>query len=427
MLTIEAITNYKFNPQVHYPAPGVINNLQPLFPPGLNSQAHIPVVIRVPKVTGWMDYENLVIGLDQIGLPSTTEEIIAMIRTKLFPDECMECTLTAHANWQKLKRFGGMQLPNKLEALGVNAPVAAGDQKNSSDMKISKEIYELLWKLPPGSLPNTILLATCDGDFADCLHEAKKLGVQVMLIAIEGKTSQTLISIADQVFFIDREIAQSKTSLYKQLKAWAVNRVAHCLIFKDWNFVTTSYLHQGMHREALQNSNVNITMQESKALLEELAEIGVLKKDRQGTHTIWYIPELPGGDENYMLRWIVTAYDQHLQKTGMKGIPLSQSYKAVPSPRAKKVFNLVVDKLLAKGIAYKGVIHPSAGRAFTVLTLQEGIQLINSIREERQQLIQNSKFDIQANISEQASASMWSDIFKSLGIIYPLAIKLTDQ
>ncbi|MFB8790279.1 MAG: NYN domain-containing protein [Potamolinea sp.] len=89
---------------------------------------------------------------------------------------------------------------DKLESLGFYCVDVPCPLKNSADNQLKSDVLDDISNNLP---PDTVILVSGDGDFANPVGILQKLGKKVIIIAQRGNVKQKLKELADEFYFVD--------------------------------------------------------------------------------------------------------------------------------------------------------------------------------------------------------------------------------
>ena len=150
-----------------------------------------------------IDSEDILIGLEAAGLPSTPKDVIDAIE-RIARTLQYSANITMYADFRRLFRSTSYStIIDQLEALHIKTVnVNSLNGKNSSDMEIFGEVFNQLSN-PNALSTQDVMLVTMDGDYRKLIDVVHKHNKQVILVGLASQMSQVLRDVADVVFNLE--------------------------------------------------------------------------------------------------------------------------------------------------------------------------------------------------------------------------------
>jgi uncharacterized LabA/DUF88 family protein len=196
----------------------------------------------LPEVDVRIDFENLYLGMEQQGLTTDLEQIIAAIQLAA-AEPGGHVTMVAYADWYALFKRASFEVQYALRRMGVEiCDVASQRGKNSSDMRIVDDVRTLIEQ--DSFSPNSrrkIVLVTGDSDFCTIVKTSQTRGHKVSIISLRSCLSRALEQAANEVRYLDDLLAPQANDAVNEITevsayAGLVMRIVHQLHQHNWKW-----------------------------------------------------------------------------------------------------------------------------------------------------------------------------------------------
>ena len=158
----------------------------------------------------YIDYENIHIGLERMGITPDPAAIVEAARNEA-ADMGKIVEMHAYADWEELRRGQKVDIQRELVKLGVKTYYQISKHgKNTADMDIVNDVRTRIDR--PAGAPDAIdvvVLVTRDRDFATIVKHAQSQGKRVRILGLREGFSQDLAQIADDVRYLDSHFAMT--------------------------------------------------------------------------------------------------------------------------------------------------------------------------------------------------------------------------
>ena len=164
--------------------------------------------IRVALGVVYIDYENIHIGLERMGIAPDPAAIVDAIRSEV-GDLGKIVEVHAYADWQELAR-GKQDIQRELVKLGVKTHYQISKHgKNTADMDIVNDVRTRIER-PAGASDavDVVVLVTRDRDFATIAKQAQSQGKRVRIVGLRDGFSQDLAQAVGDVRYLDSHFAR---------------------------------------------------------------------------------------------------------------------------------------------------------------------------------------------------------------------------
>ena len=196
--------------------------------------------IKIAKVVIYLDYENLHIGLEHMGVTPNPKTLIEIVR-KMTTDLGKVVELHAYADWEQLAQSASVNIQRELAILGVKTHYQIGRHgKNTADMEIVHDVQSRVERPADATdAVDVIVLGTRDRDFATSVKHAQNQGKRVCILALREGISRDLVDLVkEDVRYLDEHFKQPV-----QIKPRTTNNEQFTLAMR-----TVAYLFQHQYR-----------------------------------------------------------------------------------------------------------------------------------------------------------------------------------
>ena len=146
----------------------------------------------MPHVCLLIDFENLVLGLQQMVPGDLIDELDVSLLFRLAEEHGQVALANAYADWRN-SRFNQFQLD--LDRQGIELVHVLGrGYKNAVDVKLAVDAIETLWTLPH---IQTFVVVSGDRDFIHILKTLRRHGKKIVGVAPDVSVSEDFASLCD--------------------------------------------------------------------------------------------------------------------------------------------------------------------------------------------------------------------------------------
>lgn len=146
----------------------------------------------MPHVCLLIDFENLVLGLQQMVPGDLIDELDVSLLFRIAEEHGQVALANAYADWRN-SRFNQFQLD--LDRQGIELVHVLGrGYKNAVDVKLAVDAIETLWTLPH---IQTFVVVSGDRDFIHILKTLRRHGKKIVGVAPDVSVSEDFASLCD--------------------------------------------------------------------------------------------------------------------------------------------------------------------------------------------------------------------------------------
>lgn len=146
----------------------------------------------MPHVCLLIDFENLVLGLQQMFAGDLIDELDVSLLFRIAEEHGQVALANAYADWRN-SRFNQFQLD--LDRQGIELVHVLGrGYKNAVDVKLAVDAIETLWTLPH---IQTFVVVSGDRDFIHILKTLRRHGKRIVGVAPDVSVSEDFASLCD--------------------------------------------------------------------------------------------------------------------------------------------------------------------------------------------------------------------------------------
>lgn len=304
--------------------------------------------IKIAKVVIYLDYENLHIGLEQMGVKPEPHKLIEVVRAKT-TDLGKVTEIHAYADWEQLTKSTNINIQRELVVSGVKTHYQISRHgKNTADMEIVHDVQSRVERpVDASDAVDVIVLGTRDRDFATSVKHAQNQGKRVCILGLQEGISRDLVELVkDDVRYLDEHFARPLQS-----NAQAINDEQFTLIMR-----TVAYLFEHQYRWVYTNKLAAAIAPGANGIekVRQVQAQGLLKPgpdDKSNAVTL----DLSHPD-TYVAWWIYERLDFYLNKRKWQYVDTNFLKRGMAEDKQMQAFGigqswLEVKKLLQRATA----------------------------------------------------------------------------
>jgi uncharacterized LabA/DUF88 family protein len=170
--------------------------------------------IKVAKIDVCLDYENLHIGLKQMGWTPDPKTLIDAAK-RAVADLGEVVNIAAYADWDLLSKGSNLNIQRELTLLDIKTHYLVNIRgKNTADMEIADDIRTLLEQSTDNqNSADIVVIGTRDRDFRKTVQTAKDKGKKIFVLTLQEGLSRELERVAgDNIRYLDKYLPLPKLS-----------------------------------------------------------------------------------------------------------------------------------------------------------------------------------------------------------------------
>lgn len=250
--------------------------------------------LRLGAAAIYIDYENIHICLERLGLHPDPQSIVRAIRSEA-GDLGRIAEIHAYADWQQVAQSAqdaegaGSDIQRELVKLNVKTHYQINKHgKNLADMEIVNDIRTRSERSEGAAAgPSAVVLVTGDRDFVTIVNQLQGEGRRVRVLTLRDVCSVDLAKAAEDLRFLDAHFQVNRNDPDACFALWLRRRLDGCLHERHMPYVDTHYLVRGiLADEGLGALKIGRTWEEACRALEYAAARGwIVKQRRPHPHT----------------------------------------------------------------------------------------------------------------------------------------------
>lgn len=260
---------------------------------------------KVVRLAIYIDYENIHIGLEQMGIDPDPARIIEAVRA-LCAGWGKIVEIDAYADWSELARGYGRDIQRELAALSVRTHYQINRHgKNSADMALANDIRTRIERRSQDAdAVDAIVLASRDRDFSTIVKEAMKTK-DVYVLGLSQDTSKDLKDLTE-VHYLDEKMSPQR----QPVKVKSASDEQFALLLGVATYLTKHHFKWAYVDKLAEAVGVDGSTRLRRAVTEGLLKPESPKSDRR----LMLNPEHP---DAYLAGWLINRIDYAINRRKM--------------------------------------------------------------------------------------------------------------